>query len=439
MHRGHKIKTVLPGSIADQLEIEPGDSLLSINQQIPVDIFDYHFLANDSNLLLLIQKRDGEEWEIEVEKEEEEDLGLLFEKGLMDDYRSCQNKCIFCFIDQMPPGMRETLYFKDDDARLSFLQGNYITLTNLKDADMERIIKYRLSPVNVSVHTTNQELRCKMLHNRFAGEALKKIKVLYDNQITMNSQVVLCKGINDGKELSRTIIELSGFYPYMKSLSVVPAGLTKYRDGLPPLGKFTREEAKEVLLQIEEFQKQFYCQYKTRFVFASDEWYFKAEESFPQGSCYEGYGQIENGVGMVRSLLDEFKEALLKEAGDREERSFSMATGALFAPILSKLAHNLKKKYPASQGRVYEIQNDFFGKDITVAGLITGQDLIRQLKDKPLGDYLLLPQVMLRSGQDVFLDDITLEDLKNALQIEVRIVQSDGTSLLHAMTAKTYW
>lgn len=439
MHRGHKIKTVLPGSIADQLEIEPGDFLLSINQQIPVDIFDYHFLANDSNLLLLIQKRDGEEWEIEVEKEEEEDLGLLFEKGLMDDYRSCQNKCIFCFIDQMPPGMRETLYFKDDDARLSFLQGNYITLTNLKDADMERIIKYRLSPVNVSVHTTNPELRCKMLHNRFAGEALKKIKVLYDSQITMNSQVVLCKGINDGKELSRTIIELSGFYPYMKSLSVVPAGLTKYRDGLPPLGKFTREEAKEVLLQIEEFQKQFYRQYKTRFVFASDEWYFKAEEPFPQGPCYEGYGQIENGVGMVRSLLDEFKEALLKEAGDREKRSFSMATGALFAPILSKLAHNLKKKFPASQGRVYEIQNDFFGKDITVAGLITGQDLIRQLKDKPLGDYLLLPQVMLRSGQDVFLDDITLGDLKNALQIEVRIVQSDGTSLLHAMTAKTYW
>lgn len=439
MHRGHKIKTVLPGSIADQLEIQPGDFLLSINQQIPVDIFDYHFLANDSNLLLLIQKRDGEEWEIEVEKEEEEDLGLLFEKGLMDDYRSCQNKCIFCFIDQMPPGMRETLYFKDDDARLSFLQGNYITLTNLKDADMERIIKYRLSPVNVSVHTTNPELRCKMLHNRFAGEALKKIKVLYDSQITMNSQVVLCKGINDGPELSRTIIELSGFYPYMKSLSVVPAGLTKYRDGLHPLGKFTREEAKEVLLQIEEFQKQFYRQYKTRFVFASDEWYFKAEEPFPQGPCYEGYGQIENGVGMVRSLLDEFKKALLKEPGDREKRSFSMATGALFAPILSKLAHNLKKKFPASQGRVYEIQNDFFGKDITVAGLITGQDLIRQLKDKPLGDYLLLPQVMLRSGQDVFLDDVTLEDLKNALQIEVRIVQSDGTSLLHAMTAKTYW
>ena len=253
----HIISGIIPGSIAEEMEIEPGDLLLQIDGMEIEDILDYQFYAEDEELTLLIRKPDGEEWELEIEKEYGEDIGLVFENGLMDEYRSCSNKCIFCFIDQMPPGMRETLYFKDDDARLSFLQGNYITLTNLKEKDMERIVRYHLSPINVSVHTTNPELRCQMLHNRFAGDALKKVQRLYENQIEMNSQIVLCKGINDGDELEYSIRELAKMYPYMKSLSVVPVGITKYREGLTPLEKFDREDAQKVLADLEKNLKQF--------------------------------------------------------------------------------------------------------------------------------------------------------------------------------------
>jgi len=272
MSRQHVIDKIIPGSIADEMELEKGDILISINGKEIEDVFDYHYLVNDEYLLVVVQKADGEEWELEIEKDYEEDLGIEFENGLMDDYKSCSNKCIFCFIDQMPPGMRETLYFKDDDSRLSFLQGNYVTLTNMKDKDLDRIIQYKLAPINISVHTTNPTLRCKMLHNRFAGDSLKKIDRLFEAGIQMNGQIVLCKGVNDGDELERTISDLAHYLPYMESLSVVPVGLTKYRDGLYPLESFTKEDALEVIKTIEKWQNICMEKQGVHFVQASDEW-----------------------------------------------------------------------------------------------------------------------------------------------------------------------
>lgn len=438
MQKGHKIREVLPGSIAEKLDIEPGDLLLAINDCEIKDVFDYHYYVNDEYLVVLIQKPDGEEWELEIEKDYEVDLGIEFEQSLMDEYRSCRNKCMFCFIDQMPPGMRDTLYFKDDDARLSFLQGNYITLTNMSDEDLERIILYKLSPVNISIHTMNPALRCKMLHNRFAGDALKKVQRLYENQIEMNSQIVLCKGINDGDELEYSIRELAKMYPYMKSLSVVPVGITKYREGLTPLEKFDREDAQKVLALLHGLQEEMLERLGTRFVFASDEWYITAGYAIPDEEYYEGYGQIENGVGMVRSLIDEVQEAVAESAGSDVSKEISMATGKLAGPILAQCAKEINKKYPNIKINIYVIQNDFFGEDITVAGLLTGQDLIKQLKDQPLGEYLILPETMLRSGEDVFLDDYTVGDLKKTLQIPIRIVESDGMSLVNAVVEDEY-
>ena len=433
MKRGHKILYVAPESIAEELELEAGDLLLEINGNQIKDVFDYHYLTNDEYLTLLIEKPNGEEWELEIEKDYEEDLGLEFEQGLMDDYRSCSNKCIFCVIDQMPPGMRDTLYFKDDDARLSFLQGNYITLTNMKDEDLERIILYKLAPINISIQTMNPELRCKMLHNRFAGNALEKIKRLYDAGLEMNSQIVLCKGYNDGKELDRSIQELSDYMPYMRSLSVVPVGISKYRENLTPLEAFTKEEALLVLEQIHSWQKQLLEKHGTRFVFASDEWYIKAGLPIPNEDYYEGYGQIENGVGMVRSLIDEAKDAILAlpvSEGTKPKRHISMATGVLATPVLQEIAAKIQEKCPEICIDIHTIINDFFGPEITVAGLLTGQDIIAQLKGKELGEYLILPDVLLRSGEEVLLDDITISDIEKALQIEIRIVKSDGKSLI---------
>lgn len=426
----HKIKTVEAGSIAEELEIEPGDYLLAVNDKELKDIFDYHFICNDEYITVLIEKANGEQWELEIEKDYNEDIGIDFEEGLMDKYRSCTNKCMFCFIDQMPPGMRETLYFKDDDARLSFLQGNYITLTNMKDEDLDRIIRYRLSPINVSVHTVNPELRVKMLHNRFAGDALDKLQKLYDNRIEMNSQIVLCKGINDGAELERSIEYLSGMLPYMESLSVVPVGLTKFRENLAELEKFTKKDAREVLDIIHKWQDKLLKEYGTRFVFASDEWYLTAELPIPQEDYYEGYNQIENGVGMIRSLEDEVDDCLQTHKGDNRKKKVSLATGVLAAPIIKRQTEKIMEKYPNVECKVYTIRNDFFGRDITVAGLLTGQDIINQLKDQDLGDYLILPSVLLRTGEEVLLDDLTLSDLEKALQKEIRIVKSDGTSLV---------
>lgn len=433
--KGHKIAKVLPGSIAEEMELKPGDFLVKINGTDIKDVFDYHYALNEEYLEVLIEKSNGEEWELEIDKDYEEDLGLEFEQGLMDDYKSCTNKCMFCFIDQMPPGMRETLYFKDDDARLSFLQGNYITLTNMKEEDLERILLYKLSPINVSVHAMNPKLRCKMLHNRFAGDALLKLQRLYDGGIEMNSQIVLCKGYNDKKELDYSILQLSKMFPVMQSLSVVPVGLTKYRENLVPLEKFDKSEALEVLGQIHKWQAVFLEKYGSRFVYASDEWYLTAGKELPPEEYYEGYGQIENGVGMVRSLTEEVKEYLECLTEDKRVlgKEISFATGVLAAPIIEGLFDRVREKYPQVRGRVYTIINDFFGHDITVAGLLTGRDIIGQLKGKPLGKYLILPDVLLRSGEDVLLDDVRVKDIEETLQIPVRIVQSDGKSLVNAI------
>lgn len=298
----HRISQVKEGSIAWELEIEPGDELLSINGETVEDVFDYHYLVNDEELELLICKQNGEEWELEIEKDLEEDLGLEFENSLMDEYRSCRNHCVFCFIDQMPPGMRETLYFKDDDSRLSFLQGNYVTLTNMSDHDIDRIIRYHLAPINISFQTTNPKLRCEMLHNRFAGDIFPKVQRLYEAGIEMNGQIVLCKGLNDKAELERSISDLTKYLPHLKSVSVVPVGLSKYREGLYPLEPFTKEEAEQVIDTIEAWQKKLFPQYGLHFIHASDEWYLLAGRKLPEEARYDGYLQLENGVGMLKAF-----------------------------------------------------------------------------------------------------------------------------------------
>ena len=464
----HKIDSVEPGSIAEEMGIEAGDVLLEVNGKPIQDVFDYHFLINDVLLTLLIRKQNGEEWELEIEKDYYEDPGIIFENGLMDDYKSCYNKCIFCFIDQMPPNMRETLYFKDDDSRLSFLQGNYVTLTNMKEEDVERIITYKLAPINVSVHTMNPKLRCEMLHNRFAGKALDKIRRFYEGEIEMNGQIVLCKGVNDGAELERSIKELADYLPYMQSLSVVPVGLTKFRDGLYPLKPFEKEDAKEVLEIIHKWQKICYEKHGTHFVQASDEWYLLAEEPFPPEENYDGYIQLENGVGMIPLLESEFDECLAyeleeqadgsdqdmdleetdnfetikikqesldesKAGGTNYRRIVSVATGKSAAGLLRRLADKFMKQHPDIKVIVYQIRNDFFGEMITVSGLLTGQDLKAQLSGQELGDMLLLPCNLLRSGEEVFLDDMTLTELENALQVPIHIVKSDGQCLYDGM------
>lgn len=433
MTHTHIIKDVLPGSIAEELEISAGDKLLAINDQEIEDVFDYHFLANEEYLTVLIEKPDGEQWELEIEKEYEEDLGIEFEQGLMDEYRSCRNKCIFCFIDQMPKDMRETLYFKDDDSRLSFLQGNYVTLTNMSDHDIDRIVRYHLEPINVSFQTTNPELRCKMLHNRFAGEALKKVDRLYEGGITMNGQIVLCKGINDGEELERSIRDLMKYAPQLQSVSAVPVGLSKYRDGLYPLLPFTKEDAKEVLHIIHKWQKKAYEEFGIHFIHGGDEWYILAEEELPEEERYDGYLQLENGVGMLRLLMNEFEEGYERLNGDERDREVSIATGFLAYPYIQRMADRIMEKYPKSKLHVYGIRNDFFGELITVSGLITGQDLIGQLKGKALGEKLLLPCNMLRIEEQDFLDDVTLQDVKDALQVPVDIVKSSGQDFIDAV------
>ena len=433
MTHTHIIKNVLPGSIAEELEISAGDKLLAINDQEIEDVFDYHFLANEEYLTVLIEKPDGEQWELEIEKEYEEDLGIEFEQGLMDEYRSCRNKCIFCFIDQMPKDMRETLYFKDDDSRLSFLQGNYVTLTNMSDHDIDRIIRYHLEPINVSFQTTNPELRCEMLHNRFAGEALKKVDKLYEGGITMNGQIVLCKGINDGEDLERSIRDLMKYAPQLQSVSVVPVGLSKYRDGLYPLQPFTKEDAKEVLHIIHKWQKKAYEEFGIHFIHGGDEWYILAEEELPEKERYDGYLQLENGVGMLRLLMNEFEDGYESLNGDEIDREVSVATGFLAYPYIKRMADRIMEKYPKSKIHVYGIRNDFFGELITVSGLITGQDLIGQLKGKALGEKLLLPCNMLRIEEQDFLDDVTLQDVKDALQVPVDIVKSSGQDFIDAV------
>ena len=458
----HVIDRILPGSIAEECGFEKGDKLISVNGTPIEDTFDYQYLISDEFLVLEVESVQGEVVEIEIEKDAEEDLGLVFENSFMDNYRSCKNKCIFCFIDQMPPGMRETLYFKDDDTRLSFLQGNYVTLTNLSDRDVEKIIRYRMEPINISFQTMNPELRCKMLNNRFAGEALKKAKQLYDAGIEMNGQIVLCKGVNDGEELEFSVGEMYKYAPVLRSVSVVPVGLSKYRDGLYPLEPFDAEDACEVVDRIERWQKKAFAEKGIHFVHASDEWYLLAGRELPEEDRYDGYLQLENGVGMVRNFTEEFYGSLdivvnrlgqtiygeFKDDIDRPNKSksaggnnsspvISAATGMLFGPILSELAKELEEAVNrfgiGLKVNIYPIRNDFFGERITVAGLITGQDLISQLKGKDLGEILLIPDTMLRFGEEVFLDDITVTEVESALHCRLDIVKSSGSDFIESI------
>lgn len=447
----HVIKKVYAGSIAEELEIEPGDILLSINNQNIEDVFDYRYLIKDEYIEVVIRKKNGEEWELEIDKDYDDDLGVEFENDLMSDYRSCSNKCIFCFIDQMPPGMRETLYFKDDDSRLSFLQGNYITMTNMKEADIKRIIRMQLAPINISVQTTNPELRCKMLHNRFAGEKLKYLKLLYDGHVEMNGQIVCCKNVNDGAELKRSIDDLAEYLPFLRSVSVVPAGITKYREKLFPIELYTREEAGAVIDLVESYQQGFYEQYGLHFIHASDEWYITAGREFPEEERYDGYIQLENGVGMMRMLMNEFHEALdeiVKGAGYQTlkgtvSRTLTIATGKLAYPTIYNLAARLMEAFPMLTIHVIAIRNDFFGETITVSGLITGQDLVKQLKERKargeeLGDVLQIPSNMLRMGEQVFLDDLTVQDVEQELGMRLVAVESGGREFIDAILDEEY-
>ena len=447
----HIIKTVESGSIAEELELEPGDILLSINSEEIEDIFDYRFIIKDEYLEVAIRKKNGEEWVLEIDKEFDEDLGLEFENSLMSEYRSCCNKCIFCFIDQMPPGMRETLYFKDDDSRLSFLQGNYITMTNMKEKDIDRIIRMHLSPINISVQTTNPDLRCKMLNNRFAGEKLKYLQRLYEGNVQMNGQIVCCKNVNDGDELRRTIEDLSKYLPYMQSVSVVPAGITKYREGLYPIETFSKEEAGEVIDIIEGYQKQFYKEYGIHFVHASDEWYINAEREFPEEDRYDGYVQLENGVGMMRIFIDEFKDALEQLINSKEypklreklQRVVTIAVGKLTYPIMKKFTEQMEILFPGLTINIFYIRNDFFGETITVSGLITGQDLVKQIKERQdngeeLGRILNIPSNMLRIGEQVFLDDMTVAEVETKLGMKLIPVESGGKDFIEAIINPDY-
>ncbi len=431
--RKHTIASVLPGSIAEELSIEPGDSLVSVNGEPVGDIFDYRYLTNEEYLTVEIEKADGEIWEVEIEKEFEEDLGLEFTQSLMDEYRSCKNRCIFCFIDQMPPGMRPTLYFKDDDSRLSFLQGNYVTLTNMSEQDLDRIIRYRMEPVNISFQAMDPALRCRMLRNRFAGKALDKARRLYEAGIRMNGQIVLCKGYNDGDELDRSIRELSAYAPVLESLSVVPVGLTRFREGLEPLEAFTPEDARGVLSLIHDWQRRMLDRCGLHFVHASDEWYILAGQPLPPEENYDGYLQLENGVGMLRLQETEFYEALRAASPDGRQVRATIATGVLAAPFLERYMEDLHRRFPGVQVRVRSIRNDFFGEQITVSGLITGQDLIAQLSGTDLGDRLLLPCNMLRETEDVFLDDVTTGEVSARLGVPVVIVDEGGGALLEAV------
>ena len=424
------IKEVAENSAAWEAGIRAGDRLCLINGERIGDIFDYQYECADTEIELTIKHKNGRYSTYLLEKTEDEDPGLIFEDGLMDDYKRCRNKCIFCFIDQMPGGMRDTLYFKDDDSRLSFLQGNYVTLTNMSDDDIERVIRYNLEPINISFQTTNPKLRNKMMGNRFAGEALKKADRLFEAGVRMNGQIVLCRGVNDREELDRSIADLAGYIPCLESVSVVPVGISRYREGLYPLEPFNGKDAAEVIDQIEGWQEKLFEEHGIHFVHASDEWYLIAGRPVPAADRYDGYLQLENGVGMVRLLTDEVEEGLKELEGDQRSGELSIATGMLIYPVIRELTERAGRYYPNISVRVYPVVNRFFGESITVSGLLTGKDILEQLKGKELGSRLFLPANLLRAGTEVLLDDMTVTSLSDALQVPISIVKSDGASFL---------
>ena len=412
-----------------------GDAVISINGNKIIDVLDYKFFAYDSRLKVLLRRPDGSEYEVTVHKSEGGDLGLEFESYLMDTPRSCANNCVFCFIDQLPGGMRRTMYFKDDDARLSFLLGNYITLTNLSKREIERIIALHISPINVSVHTTNPELRCKMLQNPRAGESIETMRRFAQAGIVMNCQIVCCPGLNDGEELLRSMRDLEEMYPGVHSVSIVPVGLTRFREGLYPLTPYTKELAGETIDMVTVFGDECLKRHGTRIFFCGDELYIKAERELPPDEFYEEHTQLENGVGMIRLLETEFRSALML-SDEPDGVPFSIATGVSAAPYFEKLLGMAKEKYGTIKGQVYAIENDFFGRSINVTGLITGQDLIKQLKGRALGERLLISQNMLRREEMDFLDDVTLEQASKELGVPIYPIEQDGFALWDAMAGE---
>ena len=412
-----------------------GDAVIAINGNKIIDVLDYKFFAYDSRLKVLLRRPDGSEYEVAVRKSEGGDLGLEFESYLMDTPRSCANNCVFCFIDQLPKGMRRTMYFKDDDARLSFLLGNYITLTNLSKREIERIIAMHISPINVSVHTTNPALRCKMLQNPRAGESIETMRRFAAAGIVMNCQIVCCPGLNDGEELLRSMRDLEEMYPGVHSVSIVPVGLTRFREGLYPLTPYTKELAGETIDMVTAFGDECLKRHGTRIFFCGDELYIKAERELPPDEFYEEHTQLENGVGMIRLLETEFRSALML-SDEPDGVPFSIATGVSAAPYFEKLLGMAKEKYGTIKGQVYAIENDFFGRSINVTGLITGQDLIRQLKGRELGERLLISQNMLRREEMDFLDDITLEQASKELGVPIYPIEQDGFALWDAMAGE---
>ena len=430
-----EIKSVLRKSPAEKAGIKGGDLLLKVNSHEINDFLDYQFYVEES-LLTIEYEHKGKVKTVRVKKSEYDDLGLEFETYLMDKERRCKNKCIFCFVDQNPKGMRESIYFKDDDSRLSFLFGNYITLTNLTERDVERIIEMHITPVNISVHTMNKELRVKMMKNKNAGECLDIIGHLAENGIEINTQLVLCPGINDGEELKYSLQKLSELYPGVQSIAAVPVGVTKHRDGLFDMPEYTKETAAEVIDIITEFGDKFKEKHGTRLCYAADEFYLKAERELPSDEYYENYCQLENGVGMWTSFKDEFTSGLYDIEDDGEERKLSLATGEAAYPLIKELCDEVTKKFPNVKINVYKIENDFFGHSVTVAGLVTGKDLINQLKGKELYEKLIIPDVMLRSEGDLFLDNVSVEDVEEALSVPLDVTFSaDGYDLLDKIFA----
>ncbi len=409
-----------------------GDRLVSINGNVIEDVLDYKYYSYDPELMLEIEAPDGTRASVAIKKREGEDLGLEFESYLMDKARSCSNRCVFCFIDQLPPGVRETLLFKDDDARLSFLMGNYITLTNLTNREIERIIRLRISPVNISVHTTNPELRVKMLRNSRGGEIMDIMRSFGAAGISMNCQIVCCPGLNDGEELKRSLTDLRALYPAVSSVSVVPVGITRHREGLYPLEPVGPEKAAEILDFTDSFGEKCLRETGTRLFYCADELFLKAGREIPPEEYYEDYPQIENGVGMMRSLEEEFRAALEGACGASDE-PFSMATGCAAFHFIEKLLGLARAKCSGLNVKIYAIKNGFFGETVDVAGLVSGNDLVSQLKGKELGRRLLIPASMLRHGGDVFLDDLTLSAAEKALGVPIITVPNDGFELKKAI------
>ena len=427
------ITDVMPKSRAAKVGIKQNDILISLNGREIRDVLDYRFYLADTKVTLLIE-RNGKRFEKTIKKQEYDDIGLDFETPLMDKKLSCENKCIFCFIDQLPKGMRKTLYFKDDDSRLSFLHGNYVTLTNMHDRDIDRIIEMHISPVNVSVHTTNPELRCKMMHNKRAGDVLSYLKRLADANIGLCCQIVLCKGINDGQELDRTLHDLINLRPALQSVAIVPSGLTKFRDGLYPLEAFNKEDARKVIEQINAYGNWCLSQFGTRLFFPADEFYITAELPLPSDEFYEDYSQIENGVGMLTDLqtgIDFELEDISPYSEFSAPRTVSMATGYAAYDHISKIAQKLEQAFSGLTVKVYRIKNNFFGESITVAGLLTAQDILEQLKGEDLGEALLISASALRADGEVFLDDVSPEELSKELSTEVIPVRSEASEIIY--------